>query len=608
MGEGSARSLKYPWALLEDRFVHISMTGDPDIQARLSEGAQFECPSEHCGSTLLIRAVNSPDIRPHFAHPPGHDCGFNPETIIHMAAKAFLAENPELWLPELRLNPYNVASPIIENARIARWTSGAEEERILGRWRADIVLRDQISEQVRTDVQMPFLIIQEEGEQVGLPPLVVEVVVTSRVDPGKIAAVQQAGWRMLEIRLGPDSLSHRNLGRLVTKEANRNWLAHPSWAPAIAVAKAEAQRKEEERKNRADTHIRRVQDKITAGRNLVHWDPTLITPLSICALDNQLHPHVMVTTAYQHWMAAAREWWRIDLLRQAVFSQIQSGDDEPILPSADEALEMVEGYVLKLTKTPTKAVLESMDLTRAGWGTPIDAVQAFLSSLVDTGFAERDGDVVRVTPYAVALAQRHYEIDRLLLPVFHISSTAMMAQSALLRWKNSTPEPTAPTRRDTVIHGGRAYDQLLSEVRQMHAKRFQAEYVDHNDDEKITLKPVPKSKIPLPAVETTFEEYLASVHEVRTETRLHQMETEQEIPETIAAPLPEINAVDEGLVMELRDAARKSLKTKSPSALDMMVELFLNNHHPVIGRAPRDHCTSRRNLEDCLNLLKIKYR
>jgi len=613
MTQSTARALKYPWALLDDRFVHISMATDPDVQASIEDGARFTCPSEHCGSELLTRALASTERRPHFAHPPGQDCGFNPETVVHLAAKAFLRERPEMWLPMLRSDPHNEGSRIVEPARLARWNVSDEEERILGRWRADIVLRDEIGDQMRTDVPAPFMIIEEEG----LPPLVVEVVVTSRVDPGKITSVQAAGWRMLEIRLGVNALEYRNIGELVIRGADRRWLAHPSWKPVLEARRIEAEAKERERRARADVHIRRVQDKITAGRNLVHWDPTIITPLSVCALDNVLHPHVLVTTPYQHWMAAAREWWRVDLLRQAVFAAIHAGDEEPILPDPDMALEMVSGYALKLVATPTKAVLESMGIDRAGWGTPVDAVAAFLDSLVDTGFAEDEGGVRRINPYVVALAQRHHRIDRLLIPVFHLAATAPMAYGTLLRWKNGSPANGAPSRRSTIIDGGRGYDELLDGARRQHEQRFLAEDVDHDHEDPMTLKPVPKSRIPMPAAQMPEDAYLMAVREVESETTLATCMSDAaadavEVPTDAQSPLASgtggHDAVDETLVQELREVAAGRLRTRSGMPSDDMVDLFMNAMHPGLGRRPREHCTTRENLDECIALLKRRYR
>lgn len=594
MAEASARALKYPWAKLGDRFVHISMVDDADIQAETREGVPFRCPSSYCGAALTPRALHSTEIRPHFAHPPGSECGFNPETVVHMAAKAHLMKRPELLLPLLRFDPLDPESTIAEAARVAKWDSVEPEETVLGRWRADIVLWNEISEREEAPDD-PFLIIEEEGR----PPLVVEVVVTSRVDPRKTKAVQDAGWRMLEIRLGADSAASRDIGALVAERAPRHWLAHPTWRDALERRRIAAEHRAKERAARADVNIRRIQERVLAGKDLIHWDPEIREALTVCARDNQLAPHVLVQTPFQHWMAAAREWWRIDLLRQAVFDEIAGGDEEPILPEPEQALACVKDYVIKLPATkPTHAVLDGLDLPHDGWGTPIDAVRSFLASLLETGFAERDGGYDRVTPYIVSLAQRHHAIDRLLLPIFHMTATRSIAYGNLLRWKDSSPVQGGPSRREIIIRGGDGYEGMLDAVRELHRKRLP--YADHEEHERTdTIRRPPRSKIPDPEIEEA-PRHLSAVYEVERETRIEPEDADEGVQTTKSS-------VDESLVEELRREAQKAFRDADTERQRQKVDLFLFSRHPRIdGRSPRDACTDRAGLERCIALLKVR--
>ena len=84
-----------PYALLDGKLTHIS---------EATKGLPYICAG--CGSEIIVRKGEY--IRMHFAHKVDSDCSGGGESVMHMMAKAAIAESKMITLP----NPIPFGSPI----------------------------------------------------------------------------------------------------------------------------------------------------------------------------------------------------------------------------------------------------------------------------------------------------------------------------------------------------------------------------------------------------------------------------------------------------------------------------------------------------------------
>lgn len=446
--------IKNRLAFLRGRLIDIAeVTKELAEDVKSSLVDDFKCPTSNCDGTLFPRNIKDEDgkksKRRHFVHHKG-TCTVNLETTAHRVAKQVIEETMTITLPILYERPGDVRSEPLEPKRNATWREIHVEKTVAGRWRADLLLNNEYDP--------PFAIIEEEGER----PLVVEIVVTSRVRQDKIDAVQRAGLRMLCINLPLDVLELHNVHSVIAYDSDREWLAHPAWRQHCEAKWAREDEKRRQQEYMREQNHQRILRRIEE-RNAPNWEPINREVLERTVADNGLEHSVGHQTAHEHWMAGEPQWWQAALLHQAFVVPCRQGHINPTV-NEQQACDLVYGYVIPLPKTPYDRLLDALGLEENSWGSASDAIRVYLSHMADEGWLILHKGLYFVPMAKLAVIGRNADVDSILQPAFQpIAGSTADACRKLDSWKSVKMD--GKSRRQCIIEGGRPYQQVLSLAR-----------------------------------------------------------------------------------------------------------------------------------------------
>lgn len=189
----------------------------------VDRGLACDCVCPSCGHQL---EAHKGSIKEHyFAHYRGSDCGNAYETALHILAKEVLATKKRLLLPELTVHSdisiAKVGTQLETAVLVKPWTRINFEEVILEKPGGKLV---------------PDVLLTKAGR-----PLIVEIRVTHKVDPKKLAKIVVRGIGAIEYDF---SAANRYLTRidlqrvLIETYAKRGlgrgtWIYHPKSEKAI---------------------------------------------------------------------------------------------------------------------------------------------------------------------------------------------------------------------------------------------------------------------------------------------------------------------------------------------------------------------------------------
>ena len=181
----------------------------------VEKGAKCGCVCPACGAPLIAR--NGPDVRPHFAHyrtEARPDCF---ETALHLAAKQWLLEHRQLWLPSLVGHLW--VSSVRRRGIQVRHT--LHESRLQDF--ADVQLEATLE-----DVRPDAIGVTADGQHV-----LIEIWVTHQVDSTKLDKLRRLGLPVVEVSLGDQeataAMDWAQLlsQRLSAPSAHVRWAYHP---------------------------------------------------------------------------------------------------------------------------------------------------------------------------------------------------------------------------------------------------------------------------------------------------------------------------------------------------------------------------------------------
>jgi hypothetical protein len=611
--------LTYPFAFRGEDLIHASELTRDEVKADRADGIEYCCINPDCRSkTMILKAAGSIKKQQHFAHESA-ECGLSRETAIHIAAKRTLKSAKRILLPPLPA--HHLHGPTIQEARNARWREVSDETRILGRWRADVVMNGEIGD--------PFFAVEETGEAT---PLVVEIVVTSPVSRRKIEAVQTHSWRMIEVAINAEA-DLSSIQTLVLDGDNRRWLAHPTWSAGLDE---ERRRKDEERRLAEEAELRRIDEimeRIRAHR-APEWVANEEAKLEAFLNDHDLLDKASSRCGYDHWMAGDPVWWHAVVLREITHTILRDGLGRAIPRNASLA-ESIRGFVMPIPVAADEALLAAMGIASGKLGNPMAALTSFLDYLQREELLRRDGSRLILSRALEAVILRNQDIDRRLRPWFVSGSS--LAGPALVdrihRWKSGKFD--RDTRRSVIIEGGDRYHALLEQTDELlrRARERFARKTSHATHKNSSLKPPRQGKEDLSSLRR--ESSLSSVHERITPSKYEPLPNlfTTDIPDEhqveVATQLPKPSVVDDDY--DLADVEpEETIDNKAPdltrdwiSELTSLAErryhrqpryrtraremaaLLIGTSNPVLRGRPSELCIDQETFERCRHALGL---
>lgn len=210
------------------RMVHIS---------EVERGLACGCVCPHCSAPLIAR--RGPEKADHFAHQPGAECaaGAALESMLHKVAKQIISTRLEVYLP-----------PVVARA-------GHREKPLKP---GQVFRPDEVREEVYMPGLRPDIVARRRDRD-----LLIEVFVTNRCGPEKIALLRERNLPCVEIDLSglKDITDREEIEKAILHTADRQWLHN-----ALIVEETDAwERREEEYRKEREAAVRVVADAINAA-------------------------------------------------------------------------------------------------------------------------------------------------------------------------------------------------------------------------------------------------------------------------------------------------------------------------------------------------------
>lgn len=181
--------------------------------ADVPNGLACNCACPKCHRRLV--AKKGAMVRHHFAHESDSVCAGAFETMAHLLAKQIIGEERRLFVPAV-VGRYGEASKVVHSARWLRF--------------------DTVNLEVWQQGLKPDIVARLRGRE-----LAVEIFVTHRCEPEKIALLRKRGTATIEISLG--AMRHHfdaaEFRKAVLSEAPRLWVFNALAERATADLKAE---------------------------------------------------------------------------------------------------------------------------------------------------------------------------------------------------------------------------------------------------------------------------------------------------------------------------------------------------------------------------------
>ncbi len=196
------------------------------------------CPQ--CRSPLLAR--KGAVLQHHLAHAADTDCPGAYETMLHKLGKEAVAEAGRLLLPEVLAVTGGLWKSLAKPRFVA--LDAVEIEAGIGPWRADAA-------------------VQAEGKRIA-----VEILVTHRCTPEKVASYKAAGIDAFEIDLSllrREGVTRADVARAVVEGARREWIANAQAEAEAARIRGLLREQEIERRRRLAEEVAAASRKIAAA-------------------------------------------------------------------------------------------------------------------------------------------------------------------------------------------------------------------------------------------------------------------------------------------------------------------------------------------------------
>jgi len=372
-----------PFSGLGVRLVYGLAEGGALIHvSKVPSGLACGCVCPACGQRL--RAHKGKVRAEHFVHHDGGvACGVGAETNAHYWAKGILERERRIRLPAVEAR------------------SGKHG---LTFFKSRFFEFDEVQVEQRMGQIVPDLILRKGERQ-----LIVEVFVTHRCGPEKIAKIRAAGASALEVDLSAYRQCDEEalIASAFLDTAKRTWLYNSQQARAdtalrerIETERAQAEARAQRRLRRGVENVRKARGAVTEQMEAHH-----------AALDLLRRDHCRyVPTPEVDGFIVPAEYWQAEIYWQVVFLPSRNGAATDLVDAA-EVLGKIEPCLAPPLRGPGSYVLK----TRAVDGSPpyrppILAVEAYLEALQEWGtltYDRRTGGLI------VSPQEREYVRGRL---------------------------------------------------------------------------------------------------------------------------------------------------------------------------------------------------